>query len=82
MEERKAVNLKKEEFAIREYIKKSVGKGKVSRVKIDYTPMGEKILVSTHKPGLVIGRRGEKIEELRPCQEKAINRFAHQYHRQ
>lgn len=64
MEEDKTVNFKKEEFAIKEYIKKSVGKGKVSRVKIEYTPMGEKIIVSTHKPGLVIGRRGEKIEEL------------------
>lgn len=64
MEERKTVNFKKEEFAIKEYIKKSVGKGKVSKVKIEYTPMGEKIIVSTHKPGLVIGRRGEKIDEL------------------
>ena len=47
MEERKVVDFKKDEFAIREYIKKAVGKGKVSRVKIEYTPMGEKILVST-----------------------------------
>ena len=45
-------------------IKKALGKGKVSRVKIQYTPVGEKIIISTHKPGLVIGRKGEKIEEL------------------
>jgi len=64
MEERKTVKFKKDEFAIREYIKKSLGKGKVSKVKISYTPVGEKILVSTHKPGLVIGRKGEKISEL------------------
>jgi len=64
MEERKVVKFKKDEFAIREYIKKSLGKGKVSKVKISYTPVGEKIIVSTHKPGLVIGRKGEKIEEL------------------
>lgn len=64
MEERKTVGFKKDEFAIREYIKKSLGKGKVSKVKISYTPVGEKIIVSTHKPGLVIGRKGEKIEEL------------------
>ncbi|MDO8623005.1 MAG: 30S ribosomal protein S3 [archaeon] len=64
MEERKIVQLKKDEFAIKEYIKNSLGKGKVSKVKIDYTPIGEKIIVSTNKPGLVIGKRGEKIEEL------------------
>jgi len=64
MEERKVVKFKKDEFAIREYIKKSLGKGKVSKVKISYTPVGEKIIVSTHKPGLVIGRKGEKIDEL------------------
>jgi len=64
MEERKTVKFKKDEFKIREYIKKSLGKGKVSKVKIQYTPVGEKIVVSTHKPGLVIGRKGEKINEL------------------
>jgi len=64
MEERKIVKLKKEEFSIKENIKKTLGKGKVSHVKIEYTPIGEKIIVSTDKPGLVIGRKGEKIEEL------------------
>ena len=64
MEERKTVDLKKEEFAIREYIKQYLGKGKVSKVSIEYTPVGEKIIITTHKPGLVIGRKGERIEEM------------------
>ena len=64
MEEKKVVKFKKDEFSIREYIKNSLGKGKVSKVRISYTPVGEKIIVSTHKPGLVIGRKGEKINEL------------------
>jgi small subunit ribosomal protein S3 len=64
MEERKTVEFKKKEFAIRENIKKILGKGKISSVKIEYTPIGEKIIISTHKPGLVIGRKGEKINEL------------------
>ena len=64
MEERKIVQFKKDEFAVREYIKTNLGKGKVSKVRIEYTPVGEKIVVSTSKPGLVIGRKGEKIEEL------------------
>lgn len=64
MEERNVVKAKKEEFAIKESVKKSLGKGKVSGVRIEYTPVGTKIIVSTHKPGLVIGRKGERIEEL------------------
>ncbi len=64
MEEKNVVKAKKNEFAIKEYTKKELGKGKVSKVRIEYTPIGEKIIVSTNKPGLVIGRRGERIEEL------------------
>jgi len=58
------VKFKKEEFAMRELIKSNLGKGKVSEVRIEYTPIGEKIVISTSKPGLVIGRKGEKITEL------------------
>ena len=64
MKEKSAVQLKKEEFTIKEYIKKTLGKGKISKVWIEYTPIGEKIIISTHKPGLIIGRKGEKIEWL------------------
>ncbi len=64
MEERNVIKFKKEEFAVREYIKNSLGKGRISRVKIEYTPVGEKIIISTNKPGLVIGRKGDKIFEL------------------
>lgn len=64
MEEKKIVDFKKAEFAMKEYIKKNLGKGKISKVKIEYTPIGEKIIISTNKPGLIIGRGGERIEEL------------------
>ena len=64
MEERNVVKFKKEEFAVREYIKNSLGKGKISKVRIEYTPVGEKLIIATNKPGLIIGRGGEKIIEL------------------
>jgi len=64
MEERKFVNFKKEELAMKKHIWESVGKGKISAVTVEYTPVGEKIIVSTDRPGLVIGSRGEKINEL------------------
>ena len=64
MEEKKFVEIRKNEFNIKQFVKKMFGMGKVSRVKIEYTPVGEKIVVSTHKPGWIIGKKGEKIANL------------------
>jgi len=64
MEERKFIKLKKEEFGIKEYIRRQLGKGKISKLDIEYTPIGEKIIIGTSKPGLVIGRKGEQIQQL------------------
>ncbi|MEM4152928.1 MAG: 30S ribosomal protein S3 [Candidatus Pacearchaeota archaeon] len=64
MIEKKFVEAKKQEFEIKEFIKMKVGKGKVSDVKIERTPIGEKIVIITAKPGLVIGRGGEIIQEI------------------
>jgi small subunit ribosomal protein S3 len=64
MEAKKFVNFKKEELGVKEYIKGELGKGRISNVTIEYTPIGEKIIIATSKPGLVIGRRGEKVDSL------------------
>ena len=64
MEEKKFIQLKKDEYGIKEFIKKELGKGKISAVKIEYTPIGEKIIITTNKPGYVIGRKGERITAL------------------
>lgn len=64
MEEKKFVKVRKEEYNIRQFVKRTFGKGKISSVRIEYTPVGEKIVVATHKPGLVIGKKGEKIASL------------------
>lgn len=64
MEEKKFVKFKQDELGIKEYVKHSLGKGRISDVSIEYTPVGEKIIIATNRPGLVIGKKGEKIEEL------------------
>lgn len=64
MEERKFVQFKKEELAMKKYIWKSVGKGRISGVRVEYTPVGEKIIITTDRPGVVIGAKGAKINEL------------------
>lgn len=64
MEERKFVSLRKGELGVKDFIKGEFGKGRVSNVKIDYTPVGERIIIYTHKPGIIIGKKGESIERL------------------
>lgn len=64
MEARKFVDVRKDEYNVKQFVKRMFGKGKVSRVTIEYTPVGERILVATHRPGWIIGRKGEKISEL------------------
>ena len=64
MDEKKFVSLKKNELSVRDFVKSSIGKGKISTVTIEYTPVGEKIVIATSRPGLVIGKRGERIDEL------------------
>ena len=73
MEEKKFVQLKKDEFGVKEFIKKQLGKGKISSVKIEYTPVGEKIIIATSKPGYVIGRKGERITELTEVLKKKFH---------
>ncbi len=73
MEEYKFVQLKKDEYSVKEFIKKELGKGKMSGIKIEYTPVGEKITIVTNKPGFVIGRKGEKITDLTKILKKKFN---------
>ena len=62
-----------DEFGIKETIRRNLGMGKISKLNIEYTPVGEKIIISTSRPGLVIGRRGEKIEELTDLLKKKFS---------
>jgi len=61
---RKIIGLKKEEFKVKEFIKKFYTKGKVSKVTLEYTPVGEKIIIFTDKIGLIIGKGGELIRNI------------------
>lgn len=61
MIEKKFVAMMKREFDAKEFIKKTLGKGKISSVGIELTPVGEKITITSAMPGLVIGKRGETI---------------------
>jgi small subunit ribosomal protein S3 len=64
MIEKKFIEIKKNEYSIKEFIKSELGKGKISNVKIERTPIGERIILFTSRPGVIIGRKGESIQRL------------------
>ncbi|MEM3126767.1 MAG: 30S ribosomal protein S3 [Candidatus Woesearchaeota archaeon] len=64
MIERKFVNQKIREFEIEEYISSELTKVGHSHTKMVKTPLGERIIIFTSRPGLVVGRKGENIRKM------------------
>jgi small subunit ribosomal protein S3 len=62
--EKKFIQQNLKELQIKEYIFEVLGKVGVARVKLQRTPLGEKILISCSRPGLVVGRAGSNIQKL------------------
>jgi small subunit ribosomal protein S3 len=62
--ERKFINQNIKEFEIKEYIRSHLSRVGLSDVKLQRTPLGEKIIISTSRPGLVVGRSGTNITKL------------------
>lgn len=54
-----------EDAAIRKFVKKKLAQAAVSRIEIERSPNRVKALIHTAKPGLIIGRGGRGVDELR-----------------
>lgn len=59
------VNLLMEDRKIRKYLKKRTTRAGVSRIEIERHPNLVIITINTVRPGLIIGRKGEAVKELR-----------------
>ena len=64
MIERKFISQHIKEFEIKEYVRENLSRVGLSDVKLQRTPLGEKIIISTNRPGLVVGRSGSNISKL------------------
>lgn len=64
MIERKFVSQNIKEFKIKEFVADNLSRVGLSDVKLQRTPLGEKIIVSASRPGLVVGRAGSNIQKL------------------
>lgn len=64
MIERKFVAQKLKEQQIQEYMASTLGKAGYSHTEIKRTPLGEKVIIYTTRPGLVVGKKGDNIKKL------------------
>lgn len=64
MIERQIVAQKLKEKMIEEFVFSYLGKLSCSAIKIQRTPLGEKVVVFTSRPGLIVGKKGANIREL------------------
>jgi small subunit ribosomal protein S3 len=64
MIERELIKEKLKEFQIQEYIAKRMSEADFSHAIIKKTPLGDKIIVYSAKPGMIVGRKGENIRDL------------------
>lgn len=61
-----------EDFKIREFLEKKLGKIGIEKIEIERFPGKLNIIISSARPGLIIGRGGQGIEELKKELEKKI----------
>jgi len=61
-----------EDFRIREFLKKKIGKFGVEKIEIERFLGKLNIIVSSARPGLIIGRGGEGVEQLRKELEQKV----------
>lgn len=73
MIEKQFVTQKMKEVQIQEYIASQLTKSGYSHTEIKRTPLGEKIIIYTTRPGLVVGKKGENIQRLTETLKKRFN---------
>lgn len=68
--EKEYTKLLHEDIAIRDLINSKMGDAGISRIEIDRSANNVSVTIRTARPGIVIGRSGSRIEELRQQLEK------------
>ncbi|MBI4159410.1 30S ribosomal protein S3 [Candidatus Woesearchaeota archaeon] len=64
MIEKQILNKKIKEYLLQEHIAKELPSGSYSKLELKKTPLGEKIIIYTSRPGLVVGAKGANINRL------------------
>ncbi len=70
MIERQFINQKTKEFYIKKYIEEKLSRAGVSQIKLKKIPLGEKIIIYTSRPSLIVGSKGANIRDLTKALKK------------
>ncbi len=63
-----------QDFALRDLVRKEAARAGVSRIEVERFPGKVKIVVNTAKPGVLIGRKGESVKNLRQHLESMVGK--------
>ena len=66
-----------EDYKIRQYIKKNLAQAAISRVEIERAGNRVKATLFTAKPGIIIGRQGKGVDDLKAALEKLTKKQCH-----
>ncbi|MCD6148829.1 30S ribosomal protein S3 [bacterium] len=61
-----------EDFKIRRFLKQKIGRLGLENIEIERFPSKINVIISTSRPGLIIGRKGEEVERLKKEIEKFL----------
>ena len=65
-----------EDLKVRDFLKNKLRFSSVSKVEIDRSAQNFTISIHTSRPGIIIGKKGEEIENIKKSIEKIVNRPA------
>ena len=70
MIEREFITQKTKEFYIKKYIENKLSRVGVSQIRLKKIPLGEKIIIHTSRPSLIVGSKGANIRDLTKALKK------------
>ena len=79
--ERKFVAENIRRVLLKEYLMKEVSRAGFGGLDVQRTPMGTRVILTTERPGLVIGRRGQTIKNLTAVIEDRFGQEPDRSHR-
>lgn len=73
MIEREFIAQKTREFYIQKHVEETLGKVGISNISLKKIPLGEKIVIETSRPSLIVGLKGSNIKTLTKTLQKKFN---------
>src|SRR3990167_2508913 len=70
MIERTFIAQKTREYFIRKFVEEKLGNVGISSISLKKIPLGEKIIINTSRPGLIVGSKGANIRDLTKALKK------------